>query len=215
MSDVLTCWKEIADYLGKGVRTVQRWEHELGLPVRRPQPHDKNIVIALPEEIDDWIRRRCGITSSRKIAGCESSQAANGAGENYPALARPFTILAVDDNPAHNYALCRTLQRAGFQVIAAFSGNEALAHAKEEPDAIVLDVHLPDVDGYEVCRQLKSEAETAAIPVVFLTATCRDEEALAMGRAAGATAFLFAPVDPFTLTSVLEAMLAQRGGGQS
>jgi len=56
---VLTCWKDIAKYLGKGVRTVQRWESDLGLPIRRPSHHlSKNPVLAIPEELDDWVRRQ-------------------------------------------------------------------------------------------------------------------------------------------------------------
>ena len=53
---VLTSWKEIAAYLGKGVRTVQRWETEMGLPVRRPGP-ERHIVIAFPAELEEWLRR--------------------------------------------------------------------------------------------------------------------------------------------------------------
>ncbi len=56
-SAVLSSWKEIAAYLGKGVRTVQRWERELALPVRRPIAHNKRIVIAVPDELDNWLRR--------------------------------------------------------------------------------------------------------------------------------------------------------------
>ncbi len=55
VSTALTTWKEIAAYLGKGVRTAQRWEHELGLPVRRPN-HRKGFVLAIPEELDAWLR---------------------------------------------------------------------------------------------------------------------------------------------------------------
>jgi hypothetical protein len=51
----LTSWKEIANYLGKGVRTVQRWERELGLPVRRPSHNEKHVVIAFAAELDEWI----------------------------------------------------------------------------------------------------------------------------------------------------------------
>lgn len=58
MRTVLSSWKEIASYLGKGVRTVQRWERELGLPVRRPKPNEKQIVLAFPQEIDAWLRRQ-------------------------------------------------------------------------------------------------------------------------------------------------------------
>jgi hypothetical protein len=55
---VLTSWKEIAAYLGKGVRTVQRWERELSLPVRRPYGMEKHVIVALPEELDKWMRTR-------------------------------------------------------------------------------------------------------------------------------------------------------------
>ena len=54
MSDILTTWKEIATHLGKGVRTVQRWEHEMGLPVRRPPSRRKGIVLAYSEELEAW-----------------------------------------------------------------------------------------------------------------------------------------------------------------
>jgi hypothetical protein len=51
---VLTCWKDIAVYLGKGVRTVQRWEKEFGLPVKRPL-RSRHVVIAIPAELDAWV----------------------------------------------------------------------------------------------------------------------------------------------------------------
>ena len=54
---VLSSWKEIAGYLGKGVRTVQRWERELGLPVRRPKGHKSRIILAYPEELKSWMPR--------------------------------------------------------------------------------------------------------------------------------------------------------------
>lgn len=57
MGRMLTSWKEIAAYLGKGVRTVQRWETEMQLPVRRPHGRDRQIVVAFPEELDFWARR--------------------------------------------------------------------------------------------------------------------------------------------------------------
>jgi hypothetical protein len=56
MSNVLTSWKEIAQYLGKGVRTVQRWEQLYGLPVRRPQEQNHHAILAIPEELDAWLR---------------------------------------------------------------------------------------------------------------------------------------------------------------
>jgi hypothetical protein len=58
---VLNSWKDIAEYLGRGVRTVQRWERELGLPVRRPRNHLRSPVVAIPSELDEWLRR--GLTA--------------------------------------------------------------------------------------------------------------------------------------------------------
>ena len=59
MTRPLTSWKEIAAYLGKGVRTVQRWSAERGFPVRRP---GRNIIVAIPSEIDAWVRRDLCLT---------------------------------------------------------------------------------------------------------------------------------------------------------
>lgn len=58
-SRVLTSWKEIACYLGKGVRTVQRWEKDFGLPVRRPTGSDKSAILARTSDIDLWVAMRC------------------------------------------------------------------------------------------------------------------------------------------------------------
>lgn len=58
LTNVLTSWKEIANYMGKGVRTVQRWERQFGFPIRRPVSLSHKAVLALPEEIDVWLRSR-------------------------------------------------------------------------------------------------------------------------------------------------------------
>jgi hypothetical protein len=57
MPTILNSWKEIASYVGRGIRTVQRWERELGLPVRRPRGHLRSPVVAIPSELDDWLRQ--------------------------------------------------------------------------------------------------------------------------------------------------------------
>ena len=54
---ILNSWKEIANYLGRGVRTVQRWERDLGLPVHRPKGKDRSAVLAFPQELDNWLRQ--------------------------------------------------------------------------------------------------------------------------------------------------------------
>jgi len=72
---VLSSWKEIACYMGKGVRTVQRWEQQLGLPVRRPPSAPRNIVSAVPQELDVWLSGRW-VPRTREL--------------NLPALPIPF-----------------------------------------------------------------------------------------------------------------------------
>ena len=56
MANILSSWKEIAGYIGRSVRTVQRWERELGLPVHRPSAKNEGVVVALPAELDAWVR---------------------------------------------------------------------------------------------------------------------------------------------------------------
>lgn len=74
MAAVLTSWKEIASYLGKGVRTVQRWEREMDLPVRRPKPKEKQIVLAFPDELDDWVRQQTVRSRSERPAQVSGNQ---------------------------------------------------------------------------------------------------------------------------------------------
>ena len=87
-----------------------------------------------------------------------------------------ITILAVNDNDAIRYSLSRALRGGGYRVIEARNGTETLALAHEDPDLITLDVHLPDMDGFEVCRRLKANPQTAHIPVLHISATVTDTE---------------------------------------
>ncbi|HEX2866770.1 MAG TPA: ATP-binding protein [Ignavibacteriales bacterium] len=118
--------------------------------------------------------------------------------------------LVVDDNPVGLYATSRTLGAEGFDIITASTGQEALMKAREKPDIIVLDVKLPDISGFEVCRLLKSDPETSAIPVIHLSATYLDNESKAQGLEMGADAYLTHPVEPRVLTATINAMLRIR-----
>src|SRR5215475_13121485 len=82
----------------------------------------------------------------------------------------PPTILTVDDNDAIRYAFGRYLRNGGYNVMEARNGTEALALAVQNPALITLDVHLPDIDGFEVCRRLKADPETREIPVLHISA---------------------------------------------
>ena len=81
------------------------------------------------------------------------------------------TILVVDDEPDYASIVQGHLTKAGYQVDVVYSGVEALDRIKKNPpDLVVLDVMMPEMDGYEVCSELKGNRETADIPVIMLTA---------------------------------------------
>ncbi len=109
-------------------------------------------------------------------------------------------VLVVDDVPTNLDVLRQPLEQAGYRFLAVPSGEVALKVARHsQPDLILLDVLMPDMDGYEVCRRLKADPDLADIPVIFLTA--RDEtEAVVEGFAAGGVDYI---VKPFQKEEVL------------
>jgi len=117
-----------------------------------------------------------------------------------------ITILAVDDNDALRYSLSRTLQGGGYKVIEARNGAEALQLADQAPDLITLDVRLPDVDGFEVCRRLKGNPKTAHIPVLHISATFTDKEYRIRGLEM-ADGYLAEPVSREELLATVGALL--------
>ncbi|PZO13564.1 MAG: hybrid sensor histidine kinase/response regulator [Leptolyngbya foveolarum] len=81
------------------------------------------------------------------------------------------TILVVDDTPANLEVVCDILNDVGYEIATAIDGDRALKRVQTHPpDLILLDIQMPGVDGFEVCRRLKADAETAQIPVIFMTA---------------------------------------------
>ncbi len=105
------------------------------------------------------------------------------------------TVLAVDDDPGALSALADALGTLGFNVVQAADGPTALELAKErQPDVVLLDVQMPGMDGFEVCRQLKSDPSLLLVPVVFLTGH-GSRRARLEGLEAGATDFLNKPCD--------------------
>ena len=108
----------------------------------------------------------------------------------------PATILVVDDTPA-NLSLMTGLLRDEYKVKAAIDGEKALriAQAMPQPDLILLDIMMPGIDGYEVCRRLKADAVTRDIPVIFLTAKT-DVEDEKMGLDLGAVDYITKPISP-------------------
>jgi signal transduction histidine kinase len=123
----------------------------------------------------------------------------------------PATILNVDDNEIGRYARTRFLSRAGFTVLEAADGRTALQFAREnKPDLVLLDINLPDINGIEVCRQIRLDSGTERIPVIFLTASRLGDPDVVMGLDAGADNYLREPVDPAVLIATVRALLRAR-----
>lgn len=120
---------------------------------------------------------------------------------------RDKILLVVDDAP-DNIQLLSGLLKEKYKIKAATSGEKALVIACKTPppDLILLDVMMPGMDGYEVCRQLQADALTRAIPVVFVTGHATEEEKQ-RGLAMGAAAYLSKPVAPHELFSTVERIL--------
>lgn len=119
-------------------------------------------------------------------------------------------ILVVDDNEYGRYATCKMLGEAGFDVIEADSGKSALEKAIQNPSLIVLDINLPDMSGFEVCKVLKENEETKYIPILFLTAQYLKIEDKVTGLDIGADAYLTQPVQPAELVATVRALLRLR-----
>ncbi len=116
------------------------------------------------------------------------------------------TILVVDDMPSNIRTVCSILSDE-YAMVFAMSGEEALEIArKQSPDLILLDIEMPGMDGYEVCRQLKQGEETHLIPVLFLTARDRLEHVL-QGFEVGAVDFIHKPFEPAILKARVKSQI--------
>jgi PAS domain S-box-containing protein len=120
------------------------------------------------------------------------------------------TVLVVDDNPSTRYSTARVVRAAGFRTAEAGTGNEAVAMSAQGISAVILDVHLPDIDGFEVCRMIRSRAATALLPVVHLSAAYIRDEDRVTGLNAGADGYMVHPVDPAVLVATLQALIRAR-----
>ncbi|MGH9521642.1 MAG: response regulator [Terriglobales bacterium] len=115
---------------------------------------------------------------------------------------RPL-VVCVDDNRDHGTTMSAIVKMCGFDALCAESGKEALRVVRQHhPSVILLDVQLPDFDGYTVYKCLKADAGTADIPVIFYTGTGDDGS---RAKSLGATAFLTYPVEPRHLFVILDA----------
>jgi len=119
-------------------------------------------------------------------------------------------VLVVNDDPVGRYTTVRLLSAAGFPTLEAGTGAEALRVADDSLSALVLDIHLPDIDGFELCRRLRARPSTFRLPVIHLTAAYLTDEDKVRGLDAGADAYLTHPVEPAVLVSTIQALVRTR-----
>ena len=123
-----------------------------------------------------------------------------------------FTVLAVDDVPLNLLLVEKMLSRYKFKVKKANSGSEALEMIKEElPSVVLLDLLMPNMDGYEVLARLRADSQTKDLPVIILTALNSDADII-RGFKAGANDFITKPIIMDKLVKRIEKQLEKRGG---
>lgn len=123
-------------------------------------------------------------------------------------------ILLIDDHRTVLRLLEAILKLKGYELLYAENGQQGMAVARQEqPDLILLDVMMPEIDGFKVCQYLKGRPETAAIPVVFLTARGAESD-LETGRRVGAQAFLTKPFLAREVLDTIDRLLARAGASQ-
>lgn len=117
-------------------------------------------------------------------------------------------ILVVEDDPVALRLIEYTLGQGGYQVVTAANGLEGMRKAKQEaPDLIILDVMLPGLDGFEVCHRLRSDPETAHVPIMMLSAKAQEVDK-ATGLKTGADYYLVKPAAPSEIMNQVETLLA-------
>ena len=123
---------------------------------------------------------------------------------------RPPRILIVDDREQNRYVLCRVLRQASYECMEASKGSEALALAATLPDVIVLDVNLPDISGFDLCRRLKSDPLTSQISILQISASMVSSESKTRALDAGADGYLVHPIDGTVLLATVRSLLRLR-----
>ena len=122
--------------------------------------------------------------------------------------------MVVDDSPTIRKILGLTLDRAGYSVVAEPDGERAVARLAElVPDLILLDISMPKLDGYEVCRRIKSDPRTAQVPVVMLSGKGGFFDKV-KGRMVGATEYLTKPFETPAVLAVIASHCQASGGAR-
>ena len=125
-------------------------------------------------------------------------------------------ILVVDDNEAGRYAAGRVLRQAGFEIIEASAGGDALKRAAQDaPDLVLLDMRLPDIPGVEVCRRIKTSPEISSTLVLQMSASAVDDGSRVAALECGADGYIASPVEPAVLVATVRSLLRIRTAEQA
>lgn len=165
--EFLNSWKEVAQYVGRSQRTVQRWERDLGFPVHRPAGRLHASVIALAAEIDEWVKTspqiRPALTKNAQSVIDVSSQRSLELNKSAVPL-----LLCIDDDRQGLKARKAFLEARGFRVLTAESGRSGITLLEQNLVAIVvLDYEMDGLDGEVVARMIKRRKPN--VPVVLLS----------------------------------------------
>ncbi|MFQ6137137.1 MAG: PleD family two-component system response regulator [Candidatus Hydrothermarchaeales archaeon] len=121
-------------------------------------------------------------------------------------------IMLVDDEPDILLLVGEMLRGEGYDVVEVKSGVECLENIKrEKPDLVLLDIMMQDIDGWEVCKKIKEDAETKDIPVAMLTVRTSEESKIKSFNYSSADAHIDKPFDKEELFSIIEGLLKERG----
>jgi DNA-binding response OmpR family regulator len=125
-------------------------------------------------------------------------------------MAMAKKILVIEDDPATSRLVEYSLMHEGYQVFSASNGLDGIRKAlKEAPDLIILDVMLPGLDGFEICHRLRSEPDTAKLPILMFSAKAQEMDRNT-GLLVGADDYLTKPAAPATIISHVKALLAEK-----
>lgn len=126
----------------------------------------------------------------------------------------PHRILIADDREENRYIMGRILRGAGYECSEASTGAETLERVQHQPDLVILDVRLPDMFGFDICRKLKGEPQTASIPILQISAAFVSVEDRVRSLDAGADGYLTHPIDRTMLVATVASLLRLRDAEQ-
>jgi PleD family two-component response regulator len=225
---VLNSWKEISQYVGRGVRTIQRYERTYSFPVRRIAGRTRTSVMAFSDEIDAWLTRSAlgfAVLNNNGHADTESSSEVNS--ENSLAkiplqAADSQTIWLIEDEASHVQEFKAALARVGPYEVTVFSSSSValkaimdVEHGKVRPPAlIVLDYELSGSTGFEVLTHYRGSAQLKSVVPLIVWSVLDNVTSREMSMWMGAKTFVAKQVGERVLTRTLALVLSGSGPGK-